>query len=61
MCSVSAARVGRNKRNTNHNVDYTIAIECMFEEGDLVLPVGHVALDRRGLTMGPNLVPEVPS
>ena len=26
----------------------------MFEEGDLVFPVGHVALDRRGLTMGPD-------
>ena len=54
MCSVSAARVGRNKRNTNHNVNDTIAIECVFEEGDLVLPVGHVALDRRSLAMGPD-------
>ena len=54
MCSVGAARVGRNKRNTNHNVDNTIAIECVLEEGDLVLPVGHVAFDGRGLTKGPN-------
>ena len=38
--------------STDHNIDGTIAFECVLEEGDLIIPVGHVAFDGRGLAMG---------
>ena len=60
MFSWGVARVDWNKRNTNHNVDDTITVEGVFEEGDLVLPVGHVAFDGRGLATRPDSVPKVP-
>jgi hypothetical protein len=38
--------------HTNHDVYGTIAFKCELEESDLVIPVDHVAFDRRGLPTG---------